>query len=121
MSLIIHKKAYQDFLSLLNSLQTCCQNSSQTATKAELAAIRQELERVFQTQILTLSDAELNGEVARRWVSLQTEIQREFRLLNTDCLFWVAARQQTLAQARQKVVTKRLNKLIDYCQLMLTL
>jgi hypothetical protein len=120
MSLIIHKKAYRDFLTLLNDLESHCQNSAEIADNAEITAIWSDLKQVFQEKIIPLTDEELEGEVASRWISLQTEIQREFRLLNTDWLFWASARQQGIKQARAKAVTERLRKLSKYCQLMLT-
>ena len=120
MSLIIHKKAYRDFLTLLNDLESHCQNSAEIADNAEITAIWLALKQVFQERIIPLTDEELEGEVASRWISLQTEIQREFRLLNTDWLFWASARQQGIKQARAKAVTERLRKLSKYCQLMLT-
>lgn len=121
MSLIIHKKAYRDFLTLLNDLENRCQNSTQTIDKTEIAALWTNLKQVFQQRIIPLTDENLEGKVASRWISLQTEIQREFRLLNTDWLFWVSARQQAIKQAREKAVKERLHKLIEYCQLMLTI
>ena len=120
MSSIIHKKAYRDFLTLLDDLESHCQNSAEIADNAEIAAIWSDLKQVFQERIISLTDEELEGEVASRWISLQTEIQREFRLLNTDWLFWASARQQVIKQARAKAVRERLRKLSQYCQLMLT-
>ena len=120
MSLIIHKKAYQDFLNLLNSLKGHFQQSP-AVDNAEIAAILTDLKQMFQKRIILLTDEELEGEVANRWISLQTEMQREFRLLNTDWLFWISARQPTIKQARERAIAERLSKLIAYCQLMLTL
>lgn len=121
MSSIIHKKAYRDFLTLLNDLESHCQNSAEIADNAEIAAIWSDLKQVFQERIIPLTDEKLDREVASRWISLQTEIQREFRLLNTDWLFWASARQQAIKQTRAKAVNERLRKLSEYCQLMLTL
>lgn len=121
MSSIIHKKAYRDFSTLLNNLENHCRDSAEIANNADIAAIWSDLKQVFQEKIIPLTDEKLDREVASRWISLQTEIQREFRLLNTDWLFWTSARQQAIKQARAKAVTERLHKLSQYCQLMLTL
>ena len=121
MLLIIHTKAYQDFLNLLFQLQNQYQNSEQISKKQKNQAIWANLKQVFQQRIVPLTDEDLETEVANRWLSLQTEIQREFRLLNTDWLFLESSRQPATKEARKKTVLKRLHKLISYCQVMLTL
>ena len=121
MSSIIHKKAYQDFSIALNDFKGHFQHRDRTVDNGEITATWTNLKQMFQERIIPLTDEELEGEVANRWISLQTEIQREFRLLNTDWLFWISARQQSTKQAREQAVAERLSKLISYCQLMLTL
>lgn len=116
---IIHKKAYEDLLLLLVQLESCCQSAATTKETARLKEIWANLSQFFQQQIIPLTDEDLEGEVASRWISLQTEIQREFRLLNTDWLFWISARQPTTKEARAKTILNRLRKLISYCQVML--
>lgn len=119
MSFIIHKKAYQDFLNLLFKLESSWQNLAQATEIEQNKRIWTELKQVFQERIINLTDENLDLEVASRWRSLQAEIQREFRLLNTDWLFWVSARQPATKQARAKAIENRLSKLISYCQVIL--
>lgn len=116
---IIHKKAYQDFLTLLMQLETHCQNATTATEIARSEEIWASLSQFFQQQIIPLTDEDLSGEVASRWVSLQTEIQREFRLLNTDWLFWASARQPATKEARAKNILERLRKSIGYCRVLL--
>ena len=127
---IIHKKAYQDFLDLLAKLQSDrtafgqsrdCYGFDFPASTIHKDPIWQELVAIFQHRIITLTDEELETEVASRWISLQTEIQRGFRLLQTEWLFWQSARQPATRKAKEASVREQLQKLIDYCQAMLTL
>ena len=118
---IIHKKAYQDFLNLLVRLQNDCQISDSSASTTNKDAIWQELKQIFQQRIITLTDEALEAEVASRWVSLQTEIQRGFRLLQTEWIFCQAARQPATLTAKEASVREQLQKLINYCQAILTL
>ena len=119
MSLIIHKKAYQDFLILLISLESKCQNYDLKRDRTEVEEIWTNLKQIFQKRIVSLTDENLDRKVASRWISLQTEIQREFRLLNTDWLFWMSSRQQDTKRIRKQAVQERLSKLIKYCQVIL--
>ncbi|WP_144871097.1 heterocyst frequency control protein PatD [Hyella patelloides] len=118
---IIHRKAYQDFLDLLIKLENHDQNLAVATKTAEKEIIWQNLKQVFQQHIIPLTDENLDLATASRWISLQAEIQREFRLLNTDWLFLISSRQPATKQAREKSVVERLRKLIGYCQVMLTL
>jgi hypothetical protein len=112
---IIHKKVYQDFLALLVRLE----NVFQQPEIAQSEIIWHELSELFQQQIISLTDEDLEGEIANSWISLQTEIQREYRLLKSDRLFWLSARQTSTKEARAKVILERLRRLIGYCQMML--
>lgn len=118
---IIHRKAYQDFLDLLIKLENYYQNFAVATKTDEKEIIWQNLKQVFQQHIIPLTDENLDLATASRWISLQAEIQREFRLLNTDWLFLISSRQPATKKAREKSVVERLRKLISYCQVMLTL
>lgn len=62
-----------------------------------------------------LLDPELQGRVR----SCQTEINKEFRLLKTDLAFLQAARQAQTQAQRGHQIRDRLQRLIDYCQILL--
>jgi head-tail adaptor len=111
---IIHKKACQNFLDLLVQLENDFQQQF-----AQSESIWAELSELFQQQIISLTDEDLEEKVASGWISWQTEIQREFRLLKSDRLFWLSARQTSTKEARAKIILERLQKLIGYCQIML--
>ena len=119
MLLIIHKKAYQKFLNLLLELDSLMKNSVSTAQIKPNHPVWQNLQQTFQQEVITLTDEGLDLATASHWISLQAEIQREFRLLNTDWLFMISARTPATFQAKEKSVVKRLHQLINYCQVML--
>ena len=120
MSSIIHKKAYQEFLNLLRELARQGISTESMLATTNNREIWTELKYTFEETIIPLTDEELEGDIASRWISLQAEIQRSFRLLNTDWLFLMSSRQITTKKAREKAFLARLDRLIEYCQAMLT-
>lgn len=117
---IIHKNAYQKFLTLLSELESQLQNSSSVSQINQNQQIWLDLQQTFKKDVITLTDEELDLATASHWISLQAEIQREFRLLNTDWLFMVSSRKPESLKAREKSIMKRLHQLINYCQVILT-
>lgn len=116
---IIHKKDYQDFLKLLERWQTVVADPDCDPQKIENQELWQNLQTVFKDRIITITDTDMNLADASSWISIQAEIQREFRLLQTDWLFFQSSRQVTTRQARQANMLKHLEKLIIYCQSLL--
>ena len=116
---IIHKKDYQDFLKLLKRWQTVVADPDCDPQKIENQELWQNLQTVFKDRIITITDTDMNLADASSWISIQAEIQREFRLLQTDWLFFQSSRQVTTRQARQANMLKHLEKLIIYCQSLL--
>ncbi len=124
-----HKKAYQEFLNLLNHWQNSGVNPDGEAERGNLAICNHPVDKVnemtkqfpdlqqwFQQEIMTLTDQELDTKVISLWRSLQTEIQREFRLLSTDMLFLASSRQASTRESRLKTIGDRITRLIAYCQ-----
>jgi len=90
-----------------------------TATDLELAILQenfQEVQQVFQNQIITLSADDIEPDVTSRWQSLQTEIYKQMRLLQTDLMLLQASRSSATRISRQTGLKNRLNTLIRYCQ-----
>lgn len=110
----IHRNAYQHFLTVLISLRELVA-SSQAESDALGQGFRQ-VQQVFQTEILILSGEELEASIAPRFQSIQTEVYRSLRLLETDFLFWRTSRQAATSQQRLVVLENRLEALIGYCQ-----
>ena len=126
---LLHKKAYQEFITLLYDWQKIFVSHDSKASEANLTIsnydvdqvveIKQkfaDLQQFFQQEIMILTEAELDSKVTGLWRSLHTEIQREFRLLSTDILFLASSRQASTRETRLKLINERITKLIAYCQ-----
>ncbi len=101
MSSIIHKKVYQEFVKLLKDFEEQLNSSNKSPSQESWSNIQQ----FFQQKLLPLRDDELTESTIQQWRSLQTEIQREFRLLNTDILFLAASRQAATKELRLKSIS----------------
>ncbi|NEO28644.1 MAG: heterocyst frequency control protein PatD, partial [Kamptonema sp. SIO4C4] len=53
------------------------------------------------------------------WQSIQTEINRTMRLLQTDVLFLQASRQMATRQQREQGCLQKIDKLIQFCHTLL--
>lgn len=113
-----HQFIYQKFLDVLLTLQEEAQspNLRVTAFSEKL----QQVQQIFQEEILLLNGDELDPILASRFTPLQTEIHRALRLLKTDILFLRSSKQATTANQRLITVRDRLEKIIGYCQAILT-
>ncbi len=110
MSSIIHKKAYQEFLNLLEDFQRQLNSSDKTIPQE----IWYNLQQFFQQKLFPLTDDNLDQSIIQQWRSLQTEIQREFRLLNTDMLFLGASRQTKTKEVRLQSIRDRITRLVKF-------
>lgn len=110
-----HSQAYQEFLLLLQKLQN---NFESDTGEIDILSLQKQfptLQTFFQQQITVLTGQELDPAIATRWQSLQTEMHRELRLLNTDILFLASARQAETRSQRLTAVRDRLQRIIGYC------
>ena len=111
-----HSQAYQEFLTLLEKLD---EDFSLVNDKVDMGYVQQHFQPIkifFQQQIVGLTTPPLNEETAVRWQSLQTELYREFRLLDTDLLFLASARQAATKAQRLQSVGDRLERIKGYCR-----
>ncbi len=107
---IIHKKAYQEFLNLLQEFLYQLKSSDETITQRSW----HDLQQFCQQKIFTLTSDDLDESIIQQWRSLQTEIQREFRLLNTDMSFFAASRQTKTKEIRLKSIRDRVTRLAQF-------
>lgn len=114
-----HKRAYQDFITLLTEFKNFLLTSANKVEQMQIKQHFQDLQSCFNQNIAGLNSENLEPELIPRWLSVQTEIKREFKLLTTDILFLAAARQNTTQEERKQSISDRTSKLIDYCQIML--
>ena len=110
MSSIIHKKVYREFLSLLKEFQQQLNGSDKSSPPASWNNVQQFSEQT----LFSLTEDDLEEAIIQQWRSLQTEIQREFRLLNTDILFLAASRQSKTKELRLQSIGDRLTRLIRF-------
>ena len=110
MSSIIHKKAYREFLNLLEEFQRQLNSSDKTIPQE----IWDNLQQFCQQKLFTLTGDNLDQSIIQQWRSLQTELQREFRLLNTDILFFAASRQTKTKEVRLKSIGDRVTRLAQF-------
>ena len=125
-----HNQAYQEFSTLLQKLQDDFVSMKETSsvqdksdfdlnnTEISIVSIKEQFQRLqtfFQQQIVPLTSQELDETIAIRWQSLQTEVHREFRLLNTDMLFLASSKQAKTKSQRLQSLCDRLDKIIGYC------
>jgi hypothetical protein len=108
--------AYQEFLRLLNNFPSRFLEADSMIDMSIWSEQFKVLQEFFNQTITPLTDDKLDEEVVYRWQSLRTEIDREFRLLNTNLLFLSSSRQATTKLTRAKAIDKRIHNLILYCQ-----
>ena len=114
-----HNRAYQDFLSLLTELNDLLLDQTKQTNRLKLQRQLSDLPQWYEHNVDSLDRDNLDSIIAARWQSIHTEIKRELKLLATDILFLSSARQKTTASKRLKSISDRLNKLINYCQIIL--
>lgn len=110
-----YRQAYQTFLEALQEAQ---QTTSASAGGA-IAPIVQNLQTLFKNQIFSLDGEELEGAVLSRWQSIQTELYKQMRLLETDAMLLQAARSTTTVATRRAYLSDRLKILVRYCDALL--
>lgn len=113
------RECYNQFQQVLNQLQ-----DTATTLELEVAVLRdqfQDVQQLFQSQIAILSADEVEAEDASRWLSLQTEIYKQMRLLQTDLMLLQASRSSATSRLRKANVSDRIKTLIQYCDGLLQL
>lgn len=115
----LHRQRYQEFQQALEQL-----HKRVTAKDLQGAALLdnvREVQQLFQNQIASLSAEDCAPEDASRWQSIQTEIYKQMRLLQTDVMRLQASRSSATSLSRTAGVSDRINTLIQYCQALLQL
>lgn len=108
---------YQQFQQLLHQLQL--ELDGPTTDSAKLRASIAQLQQMFQAEIVPIAVAE--DRVNSQLQSIQIEINKQLRLLETDGIFLQAARQPVTVQQRKQQMHHRLEILLQYCDASLSL
>ncbi|OLP20208.1 hypothetical protein BST81_01895 [Leptolyngbya sp. 'hensonii'] len=111
----LYHESYREFQRLLTGLQdqVVQANPDRVRLQAEFLKVQQ----FFQLQILTLNPGD--GAISQRLQALQTETNKQLRLLAVDISFLQAARQPATTQQRQAQIRDRLTTLAGYCEVVL--
>lgn len=113
----LHRQRYQDFQNALEQLQEIA--IAQNLELDRLQENHQNVQQLFQEQIASLNADDVAPEYASRWQSLQTEIYKQIRLLQTDLMLFKASRSTVTSGSRLASLKTRINTLIGYCKAML--
>lgn len=113
-----HRKFYQKFLASLTTLKD--QIMVEEIDLSRLSQDFQVVQEIFQNQILELTTGGLENSVVSSWQLIQTEIHRTLRLLGTDFLFLQSSRERKTEEQRLEAMLNRIEKLIAYCQVLIT-
>lgn len=114
-----HRQVYENFLQSLQILRDHLEQPEmpKISLQNDFATVQQ----IFEQDVLALTATELDAQTAPRWQSIQTEIYRAMRLLQTERIRWQVARQEETAQTRQEEARDRVEQLIGYCEAILEL
>ncbi|AFY76574.1 MAG: heterocyst frequency control protein PatD [Hydrococcus sp. C42_A2020_068] len=114
----LHQNAYQKLLTLLRGLreQLDSPNSRVTVIQEKF----QQIQQVFQEEVMLLESDELEGTFASHFQSMQTEMHRALRLLGTDILFLRSSKQAATSEQRLAAIRDRVDNSIGFCQAILT-
>ena len=110
-----HSQAYQKFLTLLEKLHDYMVQVNDDIDIKSIQKQFQTIKTFFQQEIASSTPQQLDEAIATRWQALQTELYREFRLLDTDILFLASSRQAKTKAQRLQSVGDRLERIKGYC------
>ena len=107
-------QSYQIFLDALLNLMAEAKQAELDLVSIQIKG--KKVQQLFHEKIVPLTGDNLDAETSSRWQSLQTEIYRSHRLLNTDFIFLASARQPSTLKQRQASLVNNLEKILGYCQ-----
>lgn len=113
------RQHYQEFQQALEQLY-----KTATIPNLEVATIWkpfQEVKQLFESRIASLSTEDFTPDDTSRWQSVQTEIYKQMRLLDTEMMMLQASRSSATFRARASGMSDRLDTLIHYCNVLLQL
>jgi hypothetical protein len=113
-----HQKSYRKLLNILLELQE--QVSSPNSRVTAISEKFSQVQKVFQEDVLPLTSDELEEAIASRFLSVQREIHRNLRLLETDLMFLRSSKQAATTEQRLKIIRDRVARACEFCQVMLT-
>ncbi len=113
-----YSQAYQNLLAALEDLKHITVNPNFESTSVKKSF--QQLQRIYETEILILNKEALALKLAPRQQAIQTEIHRAFKLMAMDIMFLASSKQTKTSESRLANLGERISQLIGYCQILLT-
>jgi hypothetical protein len=112
-----HQQRYQKFKQVLDELHKAviAKDSESVALPEQFQAVKQ----LFLSEVANLSADDFAVDIMSRWQSIQTEIYKQMRLLETDLMLLQASRSDATTQTRTANVCDRISTLIRYCEALL--
>ncbi len=117
MLLKFYHQSYQELLVKLLKLQTLVM--AEDIDMIAIKTIYEQVQIIFQEQILSVSLDELDFSALPLVRSAQTEIYKNLRLLGTELLFLTSSRQKRTTEQRLEKIEGKVKDLIGYCQAIL--
>ncbi|HAZ47584.1 MAG TPA: hypothetical protein DDW76_11985 [Cyanobacteria bacterium UBA11369] len=112
-----YRDRYQEFFTAVVHLQQTVANDNLNPTL--LRQSFEQLQLLFQQQILSLDTDNLDPSVMSRVQSFLTELNKQMRLLSIDVTFLQASRQSATTTQRLCQIRSRIETLISYCNALL--
>lgn len=110
---VSHQQSYTEFRKALEGLKIAI--ASEPPEPDQIENQNRKVQQVYQDRIVNLITESIDEAIASRWRSLHTEVNRSFRLLQTDIIFFKASRQKQTTQQRLTNCLTRIEQLINYC------
>jgi hypothetical protein len=112
-----HHQRYQKFKQVLEELHKAviAKDFESVALPEQFQAVKQ----LFLTEVANLSADDFAVDIMSRWQSIQTEIYKQMRLLETDLMLLQASRSAATTQTRTANMCDRISTLIRYCEALL--
>jgi hypothetical protein len=105
-----HREVYQiwsNYLQLLHDQITQGDFTSEKTLK--------DVQAYYIGEVFSLTEEGIDQYLVGRWRSLQTELHRLVRLLETDWLFCRSSRRSHTSEQRLQVLRERVEKIQEYC------
>ncbi|MGK7878645.1 MAG: heterocyst frequency control protein PatD [Crocosphaera sp.] len=114
MLLKFYHQSYQELLANLVKLQTLV--IAEDTERNEIKTTYEQVQTIFEQQILSVSLDELDCNAIPLLRSAQTEIYKNLRLLGTELLFLTSSRRKETSKKRLEKVQGKVRELIGYSQ-----
>ncbi|MDY6785507.1 MAG: heterocyst frequency control protein PatD [Cyanobacteriota bacterium] len=111
---VLYCRRYEEFLAAIEGLKASLEAGG------DVKGDFQQVQQVYRERILTLTSEGIEDAIAPRWQSIQTEMNRAMRLLQTDVAFLGSSRNSAIAISRQSACLARIEQLIGYCRLLVS-